>query len=136
MPGRRGFLSGAAAALLAISVPAAVLAQSRSGIAPNILNDNAQTCVSVANLTQYNWPVSIQRKGHARSMVGVKPREVMRYCAPVPLPPSERIVVTLHSSWVPLGECELKNGGTMEISRVPDKNSDSGERTIVKCYDN
>lgn len=133
---RSGLVSGAAAALLLLAAPA-VLAQQGPGIpsiTPGIVTDDAQACISVANLTEFNWPISIRREGRARSTVGVKPREVMRYCAPDRLKPGEHIIVTLRSSWVPLGECELRNRGTMEISRVPDKNSDSGERTIVKCY--
>jgi hypothetical protein len=140
MRGRPGTFSGGLTALLLLAVPvllvgpAAALAQAGSGIVPGLVTDDEQACISVANLTQFNWPITIQRTGRARSTVGVKPREVMRYCAPDRLKPGEHIIVTLRSSWVPLGECELRNRGTMEISRVPDKDSDSGERTIVKCY--
>lgn len=140
MRGRPGTVSGGLAALLLLGwlllgwpAPAAAQ-QGIPSITPGIVTDDAQACVSIANLTEFNWPVSIRRTGRARSTVGVKPREVMRYCAPDRLKPDEYIIVTLRSSWVPLGECELRNRGTMEISRVPDPNSDSGERTIVKCY--
>lgn len=135
MRGHPGKCSGGLAALLLFGWPVAVMAQQGiPNITPGIVTDDAQACISIANLTQFNWPVSIRRTGRARSTVGVKPREVMRYCAPDRLKPDEYIIVTLRSSWVPLGECELKNRGTMEISRVLDKDSDSGERTIVKCY--
>lgn len=102
---------------------------------PPIITDDAQACVSIANLTQYNWPVAIRREGRVQSTVTVKPREVSRYCAPDRLKPNEHIIVTLKSSWFPLGECKLKNRGTMEITRVPDKDADSGEITKVKCFE-
>lgn len=125
----RGRLTGAAVLL------AVVAALPASAQVNRIITDDRQACVSVANLTEYNWPVSIRREGRARSTVGVKPREVMRYCAPDRLGPNEFIIVTLRSSWMPLGECRLKNRGTMEIFRVPDADMDSGERTEVKCYE-
>src|SRR3546814_8270640 len=77
---RSGQVSGAAAVLLLLAAPAA-LAQQGPGIpsiTPGIVTDDAQACISVANLTEYNWPISIRREGRARSTVGVKPREVMR----------------------------------------------------------
>ncbi|HEX6959180.1 MAG TPA: hypothetical protein VF194_14455 [Ferrovibrio sp.] len=126
----RGHIPIVAALLCALSGGASAQASSR------IFAADRPACISVANLTTFNWPVTIQRNDNGtRSTVGVKPREVMRYCAPTPLAPNDRIIVTLRSTWVPLGECRLKSGGTMEIRRVPDKNSDSGERTIVKCYE-
>src|SRR3546814_9205821 len=97
---RSGQVSGAAAVLLLLAAPAA-LAQQGPGIpsiTPGIVTDDAQACISVANLTEYNWPISIRREGRARSTVGVKPREVMRYCAPDRLKPGEHIIVTLRSS--------------------------------------
>ncbi|WP_341704144.1 hypothetical protein [Ferrovibrio sp.] len=137
MAGRSGFASGAAA-LLAVLLAGTAGAQQGPGIpniVPGIVTDDAQACVSVANLTQYNWPVTITRKDRGRSTVGVKPREVMRYCAPDRLRPDEYIIITLRSSWLPLGECKLKNRGTMEIFRVKDPDMQSGERTEVKCYE-
>lgn len=125
----RGRLTGAAV-LLAVAAALPASAQVN-----RIITDDQQACVSVANLTEFNWPVSIKREGRARSTVGVKPREVMRYCAPDRLKPGEFIIVTLRSSWMPLGECKLRNRGTMEIFRVPDPDMDSGERTEVKCYE-
>lgn len=104
--------------------------------APNrIITDDAQACVSVANLTEYNWPIGIRREGRVNSTVTVKPREVARYCAPDRLKPGERIIVQLKSSWFPIGECSLKNRGTMEIYREKSDQTDSGEVTRVKCYE-
>lgn len=102
---------------------------------PAIITDDAQACISVANLTKFNWPITLAREGRQRSTVSVKAQEVMRYCAPDRLKAGEHITVTLRSSWMPLGECKLRNRGTMEIFRVPDKSMDSGERTEVKCYE-
>lgn len=131
----RGHILTMAALLFGVSgmvgLPDAAKAQGGN----RFLAQDQPACISVANLTTFNWPVTIQRNNGPRSTVGVKPREVMRYCAPTPLKPDDRIIVTLRSTWLPLGECRLKSGGTMEISRVPDKESDSGERTVVKCYE-
>lgn len=115
-----------------LSLDAAAQQQQRP---PAIITDDAQACISVANLTQHNWPITLAREGRQRSTVNVKAREVMRYCAPDRLKPGEKIIVTLRSSWMPLGECKLLNRGTMEIYRVPDKSLESGERTEVKCYE-
>jgi len=124
-------------AALFLSVAALLLPASAAfaqGRAP-IITDDAQACVSIANLTQYNWPVRIKREGRVHSTVKVKPREVSRYCAPDRLGSGEHIYVILLSSWFPLGECKLRNRGTMEIYREPSKETDSGEVTKVKCYE-
>lgn len=124
-------------ATLALSVAAAllpatdVLAQGR----PPIVTDDQQACVTVANLTQYNWPIRIKREGRVHSTVNSKPREVTRYCAPDRLGSGEFIYVILLSSWLPLGECKLRNRGTMEIYREPSTETDSGEVTRIKCYE-
>ncbi len=124
-------------AALVLSVAAALLpavpaiAQGR----PPIITDDAQACVTVANLTQYNWPIRIKREGRVHSTVNSKPREVTRYCAPDRLGSGEFIYVILLSSWLPLGECKLRNRGTMEIYREPSTETDSGEVTKVKCYE-
>lgn len=112
------------------------VAQQRPNIAPPpAFPDDAQACVSVANLTEYNWPIGIRREGRVNSIVNVKPREVQRYCAPDRLGPNERIIVQLKSSWFPLGECSLKNRGTMEIYREKSDLTDSGEVTKVRCFE-
>ncbi|WP_430398088.1 hypothetical protein [Ferrovibrio sp.] len=124
-------------AALVLSVAAALLptisasAQGR----PPIVTDDAQACVTVANLTQYNWPIRIKREGRVHSTVNSKPREVTRYCAPDRLGSGEFIYVILLSSWLPLGECKLRNRGTMEIFREPSTETDSGEVTRIKCYE-
>lgn len=99
------------------------------------VTDDAQACVTIANLTEYNWPIGIRREGRVNSTVIAKPREVNRYCAPDRLGPNEVIRVQLKSSWFPLGECMLKNRGTMEIYREKSTETDSGEVTKVKCYE-
>lgn len=99
------------------------------------VTDDAQACVTIANLTEYNWPIGIRREGRVNSTVIAKPREVNRYCAPDRLGPNEVIIVQLKSSWFPLGECRLKNRGTMEIYREKSTETDSGEVTKVKCYE-
>lgn len=113
----------------ALSWPAAAQVPNR------IITDDAQACVSIANLTEYNWPVNIRREGRVNSTVTVKPREVSRYCAPDRLKPNERIIVQLKSTWFPIGECTLRNRGTMEIFREKSDQTDSGEVTRVKCYE-
>lgn len=120
--------------LAALSVSGAQ-AQQIPSIRPPVVTDDAQACVSVANLTEYNWPIGIRREGRVNSIVTVKPREVQRYCAPDRLAPNERIIVQLKSSWLPIGECSLKNRGTMEIYREKSDQTDSGEVTRVKCYE-
>jgi hypothetical protein len=110
-------------------------AQQRPNIVPQpLFPEDAQACVTVANLTEYNWPIGIRREGRVNSTVIAKPREVNRYCAPDRLGADEFIRVQLKSSWFPLGECELKNRGTMEIYREKSTETDSGEVTRVKCY--
>lgn len=99
------------------------------------VTDDAQACVTIANLTQYNWPINIRREGRVNSTVIAKPREVNRYCAPDRLGPSEFITVQVKSTWFPVGECRLKNRGTMEIYREKSDETDSGEVTRVKCYE-
>src|SRR5690606_40377787 len=61
----------------------------------------------------------------------VKPREVSRYCAPDRLKSDERIIVQLKSTWFPIGECSLRNRGTMEIYREKSDETDSGEVTKI-----
>ncbi len=124
-------LSVAAALFTATGAFAPLQAQGR----PPIVTDDQQACVTVANLTQYNWPIRIKREGRVHSTVNSKPREVTRYCAPDRLGAGEFIYVILLSSWLPLGECKLRNRGTMEIYREPSKETDSGEVTKVKCYE-
>lgn len=124
--GQSGILAGLAAAILLCS---AAQAQPQRPV-----TDDAQACVTIANLTEYNWPIGIRREGRVNSTVIAKPREVNRYCAPDRLGPNEYIRVQLKSSWFPLGECELKNRGTMEIYREKSTETDSGEVTRVKCY--
>lgn len=124
--GHAGILAG----LVALLLCATATAQPQRPV-----TDDAQACVSIANLTEYNWPVAIRREGRVNSTVTAKPREVQRYCAPDRLGPDEVIVVQLKSSWFPLGECRLKNRGTMEIYREKSTETDSGEVTKVKCYE-
>lgn len=129
---RRGSgLTGLAAALLLCGTAVAQQLPGR----PPIITDDAQACVTVANLTEYNWPIGIRREGRVNSTVIAKRREVNRYCAPDRLGPNERIVVQVKSSWFPIGECSLKNRGTMEIYREKSDQTDSGEVTKVKCYE-
>ena len=138
------------AILLLLLAPGIALAQGRVQVTPAPGSPSAappapgaapppaqagQACISVANLTEYNWPVSIRREGRVQSIVNVKPREISRYCAPDRLGAGEVIIVTLKSSWFPVGECRLKDRGTMEVFRVPDPEADSGETTKVKCYE-
>lgn len=123
------------AALSCLAVDAAAPNAAWAQAVNRIITDDAQACVSIANLTEYNWPVTIRREGRVSSTVMAKRREVMRYCAPDRLKPDERIVVTLKSTWFPLGECSLKNRGTMEIYREKSDQTDSGEVTRVKCYE-
>ena len=68
------------AALLSFSA----VAQQRP---PAIITDDSQACISVANLTQFNWPITLAREGRQRSTVNVKAREVMRFCMPDRLKP-------------------------------------------------
>jgi hypothetical protein len=124
--GQSGIIAGLATALL--------LCASASAQPQRPITDDAQACVTIANLTEYNWPIGIRREGRVNSTVIAKPREVNRYCAPDRLGPNEVIRVQLKSSWFPLGECELKNRGTMEIYREKSTETDSGEVTKVKCY--
>jgi hypothetical protein len=124
--GQAGIFAGLAALLLCD----AVLAQPRRPV-----TDDAQACVTIANLTEYNWPIGIRREGRVNSTVTAKPREVQQYCAPDRLGANEVIIVQLKSSWFPLGECRLKNRGTMEIYREKSTETDSGEVTKVKCYE-
>lgn len=126
MRGRIGYV---AASLCLLADPAWAQAPG------SIITDDAQACVSIANLTEYNWPIGIRREGRVNSTVTIKPREVSRYCAPDRLKANERIIVQLKSSWFPLGECSLKNRGTMEIYREKSDQTDSGEVTKVKCYE-
>ncbi len=123
--GHTGIIAGLAALLLCGSA----VAQPQRPV-----TDDAQACVTIANLTEYNWPIGIRREGRVNSTVIAKPREVNRYCAPDRLGPNEYIRVQLKSSWFPLGECELRNRGTMEIYREKSTETDSGEVTRVKCY--
>lgn len=125
------------AALFALDAPfSGALAQQRPNIAPQpAFPEDAQACVSIANLTEYNWPIGIRREGRVNSIVTAKPREVNRYCAPDRLGPNERIIVQLKSSWFPLGECSLRNRGTMEIYREKSTETDSGEVTKVRCFE-
>ena len=123
--GQSGILAGLAALLFC----ATASAQPQRPV-----TDDAQACVTIANLTEYNWPIGIRREGRVNSTVIAKPREVNRYCAPDRLGPNEYIRVQLKSSWFPLGECELRNRGTMEIYREKSTETDSGEVTRVKCY--
>lgn len=125
--GHTGIIAGLAALLFCAT---AAHAQPQRPV-----TDDAQACVTVANLTEYNWPVGIRREGRVNSTVNVKPREVQRYCAPDRLGSDERIIVQLKSSWFPLGECSLRNRGTMEIYREKSDQTDSGEVTKVKCYE-
>lgn len=127
-------LSVAAALLPVAGAFAPVQAQGQTQRRPPIVTDDQQACVTVANLTQYNWPIRIKREGRVHSTVNSKPREVTRYCAPDRLGSGEFIYVILLSSWLPLGECKLRNRGTMEIYREPSTETDSGEVTKVKCY--
>jgi hypothetical protein len=99
------------------------------------VTDDSQACVTVANLTEYNWPIGVRREGRVNSTLIAKPREVNRYCAPDRLGPNEFIIVQVKSSWFPVGECRLKNRGTMEIYREKSTETDSGEVTRVKCYE-
>lgn len=124
--GQTSIIAGLAALLFCVSATA----QPQRPI-----TDDAQACVTIANLTEYNWPIGIRREGRVNSTVIAKPREVNRYCAPDRLGPNEFIRVQLKSSWFPLGECMLKNRGTMEIYREKSTETDSGEVTKVKCYE-
>lgn len=124
--GQSGIIAGLVAAFL--------LCGAASAQPQRPITDDAQACVTIANLTEYNWPIGIRREGRVNSTVIAKPREVNRYCAPDRLGPNEYIRVQLKSSWFPLGECELKNRGTMEIYREKSTETDSGEVTRVKCY--
>ncbi|WP_298724905.1 hypothetical protein [uncultured Ferrovibrio sp.] len=126
--------AGAALACL-VSQAASAQTPNRSQAPNRIITDDAQACISIANLTEYKWPVTIRRTGRVSSTVMAQPREVMRYCAPDRLKPDERIIVTLKSTWFPIGECSLKNRGTMEIYREKSDQTDSGETTKVKCYE-
>lgn len=110
-------------------------AQQRPQLVPPPGIEDAQACVTVANLTEYNWPIGIRREGRVNSTVIAKPREVNRYCAPDRLGPNEFIIIQVKSSWFPVGECRLKNRGTMEIYREKSDITDSGEVTKVKCYE-
>ena len=130
--GHTGIIAGLATLLLCAT---AALIESALAQPQRPVTDDAQACVTVANLTEYNWPVGIRREGRVNSTVNVKPREVQRYCAPDRLGPNERIIVQLKSSWFPLGECSLRNRGTMEIYREKSDQTDSGEVTKVKCYE-
>src|SRR3546814_20944011 len=101
---RSGQVSGAAAVLLLLAAPA-TLAQQGPGIpsiTPGIVTDDAQACISVATLTEYNWPISIRREGRARRTVGVQPSEVMRYRAPDRLTPGKPLIVTQRPPRSPL----------------------------------
>ena len=128
--GQSGIIAGLAALLLC----GAAVVHSAGAQPQRPVTDDAQACVTIANLTEYNWPIGIRREGRVNSTVIAKPREVNRYCAPDRLGANEYIRVQLKSSWFPLGECELKNRGTMEIYREKSTETDSGEVTRVKCY--
>ena len=131
---RRGTTLGISVAAALFPVAGAFAPAQAQGRLP-IVTDDQQACVTVANLTQYNWPLRIKREGRVHSTVNSKPREVTRYCAPDRLAAGEFIYVILLSSWLPLGECKLRNRGTMEIYREPSTETDSGEVTRIKCYE-
>lgn len=124
--GHAGVIAGLAALLLCSSA---------SAQPQRPITDDAQACVTVANLTEYNWPIGIRREGRVNSTLIAKPREVNRYCAPDRLAAGEFIIVQVKSSWFPVGECRLRNRGTMEIYREKSTETDSGEVTRVKCYE-
>ena len=133
--GSRYALLGALLAALTAQPVQSASAQQRQQAPQRPVTDDAQACVQIANLTEYNWPIRIKREGRVHSTVNAKPREVQRYCAPDRLGAGEFIYVVLLSSWFPLGECKLRNRGTMEIYREPSTETDSGEATKVKCYE-
>ncbi len=122
MRGATALLAVAASCLTALAMAPAVRAA-----------DPVRACAIVANTTPYTYPVRIGREGRRPASLSVPPKKLTQLCSPEPIPPDEKIVVEVRSFWAPLGECHLLSGGTVEISRYPSDESNTGEMTRVTC---
>lgn len=110
---------------------AAALAASLSGAAAPAAAQAREPCIDVNNTTDYWWPVRLRIGTGPWQQMRIDARTFGRLCMRGAAPTAERIGVSVRSSWVPVGACELLPGGLVTILRRP--GPDGQEVTDVTC---
>lgn len=90
-----------------------------------------QACIDVNNTTDYWWPIRLRIGQGAPQQHRIDARTFGRLCMHGAQPADQPIAVSVRSSWLPVGECQLPSGGLVTISRTTD--SDGQDVTNVEC---
>lgn len=126
-PGRA---AGTARRLRHVAWVAALLAGMAAGAAP-ATGQAQEPCVDVNNTTDYWWPVRLRIGKGPPQQLRIDANTFGRLCMRGIGPTEEPIAVSVRSSWVPVGECDLPAGGLVTVERRA--GPDGEEVTHVGC---